>query len=96
VAEVVVYVEVVVVLPVRQAPARPRTHDTLVEATEWLESTVEDDPEALEVHLAVERHDARDHHEVGWVFHPQPGRIDACHRDPFGHSAVIIGRAASG
>src|SRR5450759_5691438 len=90
VAEVVVDVEVGIVLPVRQAPARPRTDDTLVEATKWPESTVEDDAEALELDLAVERHDAGHHHQVGWVFHPQPGRIDACHRDPLGHSAVII------
>lgn len=87
VAQVVVDLEVEVVFPVWRAPARAGSDDALVEAAEWFEAAFEDQAESFEVHSAVEGHDAGDHHEVGWVFHPQPGRIDACHRDPLGHSS---------
>ena len=94
VADVLVDVETRLVLPVRLAAARARPHNALVEAAEGRKALVEEDAQALDVGLAVEHQDTGDHHQVGWVFHPQPGRVDARHRDEPGHRGVIVGRSA--
>ena len=89
-AHVVVDVEPRVVLPVQHPRAHARPHDALVKTPEGRKPFVEQRAQSLDVDPAVERHDAGDHHQVGWVFHPQPGRVDARHGDEPGHRPVIL------
>src|SRR5689334_8852464 len=93
VAHVVVDVELDVVLPVRHAGSGPRPNHALMKATEGREPLVEEGAQALRLDLAVEHEDARHHHQVGRVLHPEPGRVYARHRDQARHGLKVILRA---
>ena len=69
--------ELRVVDPMREAASGARPHHLLMEPGKRRKAAIKDGPQSLQIDLAFEGQYAGDHHQVGRVFHAQPGGIDA-------------------